>query len=362
MSSNRNDKGKFGPLGLIAIFVIFLAIILSASIMGVFKGNEPYQQLIAAMLSVAATGVITALLLFFQRKQQEELNEKQRSFQEETNRQQRAYQEKLTSEQRTFEAEQKEKEKIRLQETKVFEEKLKIYKEFLQKLFDVVKDMKIEKEEEIMLEFQVASIAMHTNSDSIVKISDKVASIIVSIKEGMDNGEERLRKLFEIADIFYFELYGKENPVDDNVRNTTIGNFLSISNNNIKVYDKIRIIKNLIKNTGTIQSISNDNTLVHEYFTDYDEHNCAFVKSDNRIFVSLEPVDNKYLDLKVYSRLNNEIQSQQIAKGIGEVFESPTNHLYKRIQMATSNEEIVTIMRDLLAKVKAYRDKEFSLK
>ena len=150
MSSNRNDKGKFGPLGLIAIFVIFLAIILSASIMGVFKGNEPYQQLIAAMLSVAATGVITALLLFFQRKQQEELNEKQRSFQEETNRQQRDYQEKLTSEQRTFEAEQKEKEKIRLQETKVFEEKLKIYKEFLQKLFDVVKDMNIEKEEEII--------------------------------------------------------------------------------------------------------------------------------------------------------------------------------------------------------------------
>ena len=52
-------------VGFTVIFMVFLAIILSASIMGVFDGFEPYKQLIAAMLSVAATGVITALLLFF---------------------------------------------------------------------------------------------------------------------------------------------------------------------------------------------------------------------------------------------------------------------------------------------------------
>lgn len=68
-------------VGLTVIFMVFLAIILSASIMGVFDGFEPYKQLIAAMLSVAATGVITALLLFFQRKQQEQLNREQREFQ-----------------------------------------------------------------------------------------------------------------------------------------------------------------------------------------------------------------------------------------------------------------------------------------
>ena len=87
-------------VGLTVIFMVFLAIILSASIMGVFDGFEPYKQLIAAMLSVAATGVITALLLFFQRKQQEQLNREQREFQQ-----------TQTLDQRKFDAEQKEKEK-----------------------------------------------------------------------------------------------------------------------------------------------------------------------------------------------------------------------------------------------------------
>ena len=134
MSSNNNDKEtKLSPIyGLAIIGIIFFAIILSASIMGVFKGYEPYQQLIAAMLSVAATGVITALLLYFQRRQQEQLNQEQREFQE-----------IQTLDQRRFEAEQKEKEKDRLLETKVFEEKLRIYQEFLKKLCDVVKDQKI---------------------------------------------------------------------------------------------------------------------------------------------------------------------------------------------------------------------------
>lgn len=337
-------------LGLITIGVLFIAIILSASIMGVFKGYEPYQQLIAAMLSVAATGVITALLLYFQRRQQEQLNKEQRAFQEE-----------LTTKQQLFEAEQKDKEKERLQETKVFEEKLKIYQDFLHKLCDVVKDMKIVKEEEIELEFQVAYIAMHTSSESIMKISDKVAGIIVSIKEGKDNGEERLRQLFEIADLFYYELYGKDNPVDANIRNTTLGNFLSISNNDIKVYDKIRLIKNLVKSNGTIQSIMNDNTLVHELYTDYDKEKGIFINSNNRIVVSLKPVDSKYFDLIVYARLNNEEKSHDIAEGLGEIFENPASHLYKRIPMNTSNEEIASIMKDLLAKIKVYRDKIYPL-
>ena len=172
MDTNNKIVGGYG-LGLIVVFILFLTIILSASYMGVFKGFEPYQQLIAAMLSVAATGVITALLLIFQRKQQEELNEKQRKFE---------FQKIQTLDQRKFEAEQKDKEKYRLLETKVFEEKLRIYQEFLRKLCDVVKDQKITPDEEIELQFQVSYIAMHTKSDSIKIISEQVRKIVVDIK------------------------------------------------------------------------------------------------------------------------------------------------------------------------------------
>ena len=153
-NSEKNEK-KISPIyGLAIIGVLFFAIILSASIMGVFKGYEPYQQLIAAMLSVAATGVITALLLIFQRKQQEELTSKQQVF-----------------------------EKARLQETKVFEERLRIYQDFLRKLCDVVNDQEITPKEEIELQFQISYIAMHTSSESISVISDQVRDIIVAIKK-----------------------------------------------------------------------------------------------------------------------------------------------------------------------------------
>jgi hypothetical protein len=174
--------------------------------MGVFKGFEPYQQLIAAMLSVAATGVITALLLIFQRRQQEELNEKQRKFEEESTQAQREFQEKLTSEQRTFEVEQKEKEKERLQETKVFEEKLRIYQDFLHKLCDVVKDQKITREEEIELQFQISYIAMHTKSSTIRLISDNIKEIVLSLKKEKPDANNMLGRLFNIADEFHKEL------------------------------------------------------------------------------------------------------------------------------------------------------------
>ena len=165
--------------------------------MGVFKGFEPYQQLIAAMLSVAATGVITALLLIFQRRQQEELNEKQRKFEEESTQAQREFQKIQTLDQRKFEAEQKDKEKYRLLETKVFEEKLRIYQEFLRKLCDVVKDQKITPDEEIELQFQVSYIAMHTKSEAIKIISEQVRKIVVGIKNNEKDSNNMLSQLFD---------------------------------------------------------------------------------------------------------------------------------------------------------------------
>ena len=127
MATNNKIVGGFG-LGLIIIFILFLTIILSASFMGVFKGFEPYQQLIAAMLSVAATGVITALLLIFQRKQQEELNEKQREFQKQSDLDQRAFQEQSNKDQREFQErtnkDHREFQEHSYQEQRLFQEKL----------------------------------------------------------------------------------------------------------------------------------------------------------------------------------------------------------------------------------------------
>ena len=361
-SVNSNSKSSL-TYGLAIIFILFLAIILSASFMGVFKGYEPYQQLIAAMLSVAATGVITALLLIFQRKQQEELNEKQQR----------------------FEDKQKEKEKERLQETKIFEERLRIYKEFLQKLCDVVKDQKITPEEEIELQFQVAYITMHTSTKSINSISQQVSDIVVRIKNNDKNQNLLIENLFAIADVFKEELYDRdkekklsENTSEDQIiqetesRNIAIDNFSNIVKSDVKNLEKVielkdrtRILKQMINNNGSIQRIYNGTVLFHEYFVT--KKDGKFVNSNDKIAIDLMPdEDRKQYSVLVFTRQKDETKTRGLIYGIWPNEEyrpwdkDSSRHVHEVISFEVSNEEIKSKMEKVLQEVKAYRDQEYS--
>ena len=364
MATNNKIVGGYG-LGLIVIFILFLTIILSASYMGVFKGFEPYQQLIAAMLSVAATGVITALLLIFQRKQQEELNEKQQK----------------------FEAEQKDKEKERLQETKIFEERLRIYKEFLQKLCDVVKDQKITPEEEIELQFQVAYITMHTSTKSINSISQQVSDIVVRIKNKDKNQNLLIENLFAIADVFKEELYDrdKENRLSENKseeqsiketesRDIAIDNFNNIVKSDVKnlenvmkLKERTRELKRMINNNGAIQRLYSGTVLFHEYFTTVVDG--KYVDSEDKIAIDLMPdEERKQYSVLVFTRQYNEAKTKNLVNGIWPNekyrpwYKDSSRHVHEVISFEVSNEEIKSKMEKVLQEVKAYRDKEYSLK
>ena len=371
MSSNNNDKEtKFSPIyGLAIIGVLFFAIILSASIMGVFKGYEPYQQLIAAMLSVAATGVITALLLYFQRKQQEQLNQ----------------------EQRVFEEKQKEKEKERLLETKIFEERLSIYQEFLRKLCDVVKDQKITPVEEIELQFQVSYIAMHTNSKTISSISEQVSDIVVNLKQGTPDANNMLMQLFSIADSFYEELYkdkNKFNPID---RDNTINNFRAIlvpqklisnyekdqkeriiqslkeeqKSGKLDIKDRTKLLKAMISRNDA-QQTTNGNIIVYKYCTT--RMDGAYADSNESILLFLLP-DEKERKYKIllFTRQRNDIITKNLIKAIWPQEEfnpwsaDKCRHIHKEISFDESDEIIAHEMEKVLQEVKAYRDKEYPL-
>lgn len=142
-------------------------VLLFAVYFKVFGEEELPARLLAAILGVVITAVITQLLL----------------------------------------KGQGDKERNAKRSAKVFEERLVIYKAFLQKLCDVVQDLKIEPQEEIQLQFQVANIAMHTGSQSIREISENVREIIVKIKNGEDDRNDMLTPLFNIANVFTKELY-----------------------------------------------------------------------------------------------------------------------------------------------------------
>ena len=386
-----SNTGRFGStIGLTIIFVLFFSIILGASLMGVFKGFEPYQQLIAAMLSVAATGVITALLLFFQRKQQEELNEKQRKFQEGSNQEQRAFQEKLTSEQRLFEAEQKEKEKERLQETKVFEEKLRIYQDFLHKLCDVVKDQKITREEEIELQFQISYIAMHTKSSTIKLISDNIKEIVLSLKKEEPDANNMLGRLFNIADEFHKELYDDDNSVlVEPDREDTIENFRSIligkedvqeyednekqriieSRMELTVPERLKYLKAKIDSNGadSCNLFYGGKLLNYEFYTKTNKEG-KLVKTPDRIAIDLLLESNVYV-IRVGTRRNDPEIIKKMANAFDDRF-TPGNteltgahwHVHAKFAQETPDDKIIEDMNDLLMRINFYRNGKLSSK
>ena len=113
---NRKD---FLLLVLTIGIITLVAIIICSSLMRVLEERVLFQLCVAVLLSVSATGIMTTLLLYSQRRQHEEWVRAQRLFLEEHIRNQQR-----------FESKQRLREKERLWE-------------FLKKLCDFVKDQNI---------------------------------------------------------------------------------------------------------------------------------------------------------------------------------------------------------------------------
>ena len=109
--------------------------------------------------------------------------------------------------------------------SEIFREKLRIYQEFLQALYDVLKEEAVTPEEVMRLQFQTSYIAMHTSSRNIREVSQCVSGIVRMYSQcpGEDGRkvlqDEKLllRNLFDIVEVFRRELYSEHpnfNKVD----------------------------------------------------------------------------------------------------------------------------------------------------
>lgn len=312
--------------------VLLVTFILLAWISHAWLGTEIASQLFAAIAGAIIAAFITAILLRLQTQSQGE-------------------QEK---------------------ESKVYEEKLRIYQEFLHKLNDIIRDNKIEKEEVIDLQFQVSYIDMHTSSEHIKEISEHVANIVKNINNPSEDFN-LLEEMFAINETFREELYKKKetNIVDEKIkqnRTDAVDNFKSIaiyeqgnSKESIKAYERIKTLKPKIEAQGFRQWIWKDTCLVHELYIDIKDG--TYIKSKNMIAVDFIPEGSDYLIL-VFNRQNKVEENRKLAEGIGLEFkplENTIRHLYKRIPQSTSDDDIVRIMAELLKKLKAYRDTKFPL-
>lgn len=181
---------------------------LIAVVMRLFSQVDLWFQIFAAIIGVIITAIITQVLL---RGQTENDTKKEK-------------------------------------DTKVFEEKLRIYQDFLHKLCDVIKDGRVTKEEARELQFQTAYITMHTDRGRIERISECVKEIIDCTVDQMDEGRNAERQsqnnkvlldnLFIIVEQFKAELYQDEVSKRDAALNDkalsmlyqrAVANFMSIN-------------------------------------------------------------------------------------------------------------------------------------
>ena len=124
-------------------------------------------------------------------------------------------------------AERKNELKILFQqrkEEKVYEEKLRIYKGYLDLLGRIIGDEKLDRDEEVKLRVMTASIAMHTKSDRMKRIGANVRDVVLCMCDKNNR---------EMIDGFMKELTYEqgEKISDERVRSDTLlTNLMNISN------------------------------------------------------------------------------------------------------------------------------------
>lgn len=198
--------------------------------------------------------------------------------------------------------------------------------------------------------YHTAYYAYYT--DERMKVIGKIIGYV------LDNPSKRIDKK-------QLELYLSQKEGNNylEVKQTTEGKSLESINTEFK--DRTQLLKSMIKSNGSRQWIYKD-TLVHEYFTEISEETGKYIKSNRMLAIDLKPEGDSY-NILLFTRQYDEDGAKKIAEGIGQEFKcinanNGVRHLYKAIPMKTSNEEIANIMKELLAKVKAYRDKNYPRK
>lgn len=181
---------------ILAVVILVIIACFFSVYLRLYSESELWAQIFSAVLGVIITALITMILL---RGQSDDDIERERT-------------------------------------SKIFEEKLRIYQDYLQILCEVIKDHNLSDEEKIRLEFQTSYVAMHCDPKHIVTVSSAIKDLIENCcsDESEENRNRRnksgspdplLDSLFRIVEAFRKDLYGDDFKFDDNHKRDTLENF-----------------------------------------------------------------------------------------------------------------------------------------
>lgn len=226
--------------------VLGICILIGAWYFQVFTDYEVPSRILAAILGVVITAIITQLLLSSQTNKEVTLRQEQQKWQAEQDKLKQDRQKELAKETREWQEQQalKTKEWQEQQDKKTeqwridhdrsntaFCEKLKIYKNFLDTLYGAVKDEELTDKEKIELQYQTSLVAMHCEPENILKLSEAVKKVITMMckpdRQRSSNNNVLLETLFDVVEALRKDLYAKDDikTFSDDVRRRTIDNF-----------------------------------------------------------------------------------------------------------------------------------------
>ena len=179
-------------VSLLCICIMLLGVfILIATVSGAWPGPDTSGQILSALAGAVVAAMITLFLLLGQ----------------------------------TSSEEKKERN------SKVFEEKLKIYQDFLETLNEVLEDGEVTPEEALKLKFKISMITLHTNSQRINIISESIKNIFQAVNQKpgkLEIDQVQLNELFQIVNQFRLEIYDDSNGLNGEELNKTLNNFAII--------------------------------------------------------------------------------------------------------------------------------------
>lgn len=171
-------------VGIVALILLTLGLIVWT------EGAALPTHIIAALLGCVVTAIITWLLLGRQSKMQVKMQEDLSNID-------------LTREKKT----------------RIYDEKIQVYQRYLESLREVVMARRISDEQKILLQFQIAEIAMHTPYGQVELVADGIQAIVKGLDQRKNQSQdevELLRSLFDIVGCFKQELYAESDGVRPN--------------------------------------------------------------------------------------------------------------------------------------------------
>lgn len=187
MKRNRSLIKQLNNYWLYIILIFAIAILLIDLLyLGRQQTNwEWNKELISALLGAAIVTAITSLLLNGQAKKDSEVDQKR----------------------------------------KVFESRVNAYESFLEILRNVVVKSKVTQEDEKLLQFGVATIGMHADSQEMFRLSENLKRIIRKIKVDYPVDGSIWKEVIDIVRMFQFSLYEKQSMDNNSYMNKALRNF-----------------------------------------------------------------------------------------------------------------------------------------